>query len=186
MTTYIAFLRAINVGGRNLIKMADLRGAFESLRLKNVRTYIQSGNVVFEAAEANAEALAKKIEKKLLQSFGFEVPVFLRTMSQLEDILKQDPFKRIQPNEDIRTFVTFLSAEPATTPPLPLIFPKENAEVLAINNGAVFLLCRRKKNGMFGFPNAYLEKAVGLTATTRNWTTVKKIVGFASESGTGR
>jgi uncharacterized protein (DUF1697 family) len=182
MIKYVAFLRAINVGGRNMIRMEELRAAFESLRLKNVRTYIQSGNVLFEAVETDAHALTKKIESKLSKSFGFKVPVFLRTMGQMENILQLDPFATISANEEVATFVVLLSHEPDNPPSTPVIFQKESAELLAVSERAAYILCRRKDNGQFSFPNAFFEKELGVSATTRNWRTMKKIMDFAGRS----
>lgn len=184
MIKYIAFLRAINVGGRKLIKMEELRGVFARAGFKNVKTYIQSGNVIFDAAETNTNSLVEKIEKMLHKAFGHDVTVILRTMAELEDILRRNPFKKIKPDAEVVMFVAFLSAEPPTKPRLPIIAATENLEVLAIRDRAVFILCRRKKNGSFGFPNNLLEKELGVSATTRNWTTVGKTVDLAHQAAT--
>lgn len=82
MTTYIAFLRGINVGGKKTIKMEDLVRVFASMGFRNVRTFIQSGKVIFDAPETG-DVLTRKIEKKLLKSFGYEVLVVLRTSDDL-------------------------------------------------------------------------------------------------------
>jgi len=179
VTKYVAFLRGINVGGKRMIKMSDLAGVFASLGLRNVRTYIQSGNVIFDAAETRADVLVKKIEKELHKSFGHDVPVLLRTLAELEAILKRNPFKKIKADAEVVMFVTFLAAEPGGKPKLPLISSTENLEVFAIENRVAFILARRKNNGWFGFPNNFIEKQLGVPATTRNWTTVNKIVAFA-------
>ena len=179
MIKYVALLRGINVGGTKLIKMEDLSRVFARSGFKNVRTFIQSGNVIFDAAENNPDVLAKKIEKKLLKSLGHEVTVIVRTIAELEDILKRNPFKKIKPGADVVVFVTFLSAEPNSRPKLPLISATENLEVFAIKDRAAFILARRKKNGRGGFPNSFIEKQLGVPATTRNWTTVRKIVALA-------
>jgi uncharacterized protein (DUF1697 family) len=182
MTQYVAFLRGINVGGRKLIKMEVLRAVFESMGFKNVRTFIQSGNVIFESAKTNVALLTKGIEKGLAEAFGYEVKVTLRTLTELEEILRLDPFKQIKPGDDVVTFVALLLAEPANTAKLPLHFATENLDVLAIKHGAAFIICRRKKNGTFGFPNNFLEKQFGVAATTRNWNTMNRIVA-AAKSG---
>jgi uncharacterized protein (DUF1697 family) len=182
MIKYVAFLRGINVGGKKMIKMEELARAFVSLKFKNVSTYIQSGNVIFDAADTSAERLAKKIEKQLLKSFGHEVAVAVLTIAELKGILRSNPFKQIKPSEDIVTFVTFLAAEPAVKPKLPLQSVTENLEVFAIKNRAAFILCRRKKNGLFSFPNNFFEKQFGVAATTRNWNTVNKIIRLADET----
>jgi uncharacterized protein (DUF1697 family) len=186
LVRYIAFLRAINVGGKKLIRMEDLKRVFEHSGFKNVRTFIQSGNVIFEAAENDANTLARKIEKQLLKLLGHEVAVLLRTMAEVEDILKHNPFKRITPGPEIMMFVTFLSEEPRSEPRLPLISATENLEVFQIRNRTAFILARHKKNGWFGYPNNFVEKQLRVLATTRNWTTVRKIVDFAARPEASR
>ncbi|MBC8030733.1 MAG: DUF1697 domain-containing protein [Pyrinomonadaceae bacterium] len=182
MIKYIALLRGINVGGNKLIKMADLREVFEHSGFKNVSSYIQSGNVIFDAKETDADAVVRKIEKKIHQSLGHQVTVILRTAAELKACVKGDPFKRIKSGEDVTKFVTFMSAEPSNQPRLPFVIAKENVEVLAIKNRAAFVVCRRKQNGMFGFPNAFFEKELSVAATTRNWNTVTKILELAEKS----
>jgi uncharacterized protein (DUF1697 family) len=181
MIKYIAFLRGINVGGHKLIKMADLREVFERSGFRNVSTYIQSGNVIFDAKETDAAAIVRKIEKKIYQSLGHEVRVILRTAAELKECVTDDPFKRIKPGEEVMTCVTFMSAEPIKKLRLPFVITKDNAEILAIRNRVAFIACRRKPNGMFGFPNAFFEKELGVAATTRNWTTVNKVSELADK-----
>src|SRR5947207_8113142 len=101
MIKYAAFLRGINVGGKKLIKMEDLRRVVESIGLKNVRTFIASGNVLFETSRNNRVALTRKIEKELLQAFGHDVPVVLHTIDELKDILRDGPFRKIKPGADV-------------------------------------------------------------------------------------
>jgi uncharacterized protein (DUF1697 family) len=125
MNRYVAFLRAINVGGRNLIGMDELIRIFTSAGFKNVRTYIQSGNVIFDSASANSSAVRKKIEKKLHAALGFEVPVILCMLSELEEMIKTTPFKQAPAGTD----VVFLADEPVRAPSLPLISKTENIEV---------------------------------------------------------
>lgn len=180
MVKYVAFLRGINVGGKKLIKMEALRKTFESLGFKNVRTYIQSGNVIFEAGKRES-TLTLEVEKKLLRALGHEVAVILTTLPDLARVVKQDPFKRIKSNNDMMLFVTFLSAEPSSRPNLPLASATENLDVIALQDRAAFIVARRKKTGWFGFPNNFVEKQLGVLGTTRNWSTVKKIVEFAEK-----
>src|SRR5437660_8305648 len=182
MTRYVAFLRGINVGGKKLIKMEELRRVIESLDFKNVQTFIQSGNVIFESREINREDLTTKIEKKLLKAFGHQVAVVLQTIAELEAILKLDPFRKIKPGADVMRFVAFLAAEPAVKAKLPLVSSTEKLEVLAIKNRAALILCYRKPNGFFSFPNSFFEKHFRVTATTRNWNTVQRIVALAKAS----
>lgn len=91
MTIFIALLRGINVGGHHKIKMADLKSLLESMGLHKVKTYIQSGNVLFEAEEEEAQ-LTKRMEEKLNHTFGFPVPVVLRTAEELRQITLDCPY----------------------------------------------------------------------------------------------
>ena len=181
MIRYVAFLRAINVGGHRLIKMEELARIFTAAGLKNVRTYIQSGNVLFDTASANAAGLQKKIEQALRHALGYEVPVMLMRLAEIEEIVRRNPFKRIKPASDVGLFVTFLSDEPRHDPELPLMSAIENLEVLEVKERAAFIVSRRKKNGMFGFPNKFVEKELGVLGTTRNWSTVNKILKVAEK-----
>ena len=182
MIRYVAFLRAINVGGQRLIKMEELARIFTAAGLKNVRTYIQSGNVIFDSSSANAVALRKKIEKALLNILGFEVIVMLRPLADIEDIVKRNPFKKTKADADQALFVVFLSDEPQQNPKLPLTSIIDNLEVLEVKDRAAFIVSRRKKNGMFGFPNKFVEKEFGVSGTTRNWNTVNKILKVAEKA----
>jgi len=91
MTIYIALFRGINVGGHNIIKMAELRNLFQTIQLKNVKTYIQSGNVVFESEEEE-KILRNRLEQEVEKTFGFPVSIILRNSIQIEKIIQQCPF----------------------------------------------------------------------------------------------
>jgi uncharacterized protein (DUF1697 family) len=175
MSKYVAFLRGINVGGTKVIKMEVLRRLFESLGFANVSTYIQTGNVIFDARAKNLTTLQSKVQEELKNSLGHEISVALMNFSDLNAIVKQDPFASVEVNEDVMLFVTFLSAQPAAIPKLPLAVPKENFEVIGIQDRAVFIVARRKSDGRAAFPNAFIEKQFGVPGTTRNWAVVKKI-----------
>ncbi|HEY8226260.1 MAG TPA: DUF1697 domain-containing protein [Pyrinomonadaceae bacterium] len=175
MTHYIAFLRAVNVGKR-VVRMDALAKIFKSADLHDVKTHIQSGNVTFKARTTNVEALRRKIEKQLYASLGYEVKVMLRSVEELANVVKRNPFKQIDPDKNVMLFVSFLASEPTKRPRLPLRSESENLDVIALRDKAAFTVSRRKKNGWFGFPNLFIEKQLGVNATTRNWTTVKRIV----------
>lgn len=179
MIRYVAFLRAINVAGQKLIKMEELARIFTTTGLKNARTYIQSGNVIFDSASANAAGLRKKIENALRNSLGYEVTVMVRPLTEIEEIVKHNPFKKIKTDAEVMLSVVFLSDEPQHKPKLPLLSTTENLEVFEVKDRAAFIVSRRKKNGWFGFPNKFVEKELGVLGTTRNWSTVNKIVDLA-------
>ena len=182
MTRYVAFLRAINVAGQKLIKMEELARIFTAAGFKNVRTYIQSGNVIFDAGSANAAGLRKKIETTLQSVLGYEVTVILRPLAEIEAIVKRNPFRKVKAGADVVVFVVFLSGEPKRTPKLPLVSKTENVEVFEVKDHTAFLVCHRKENGRFGFPNKFVEKEFGVLGTTRNWNTVNKILKAAEKT----
>ncbi len=178
MTQYIAFLRAINVGGHASVRMNDLKDAFAAAGCAGVRTYIQSGNVIFEAPEENSAAVFERVRLKLRDLLGDEPGLLFRTVRRVEEIVRGAPFKRFQAEPGIKLYVVFLSQKPQSKPRFPLLSPKEALEAVAINNLEVFVVSRRKKSGFYGFPNNFIEKELGVSATSRNWSTVAKILEF--------
>jgi uncharacterized protein (DUF1697 family) len=179
MAQYIALIRAINVGKR-VVKMAELAKLCESCGLKNVRTYIQSGNVVFETSQTSPAGIKRKIQTHLTEALGYKVEVILTTATALAAIVKGNPFRRFEGKGDVMLFVSFFAADPTSKPKLPLISTAENLDVFAVRNNVAFIVSRRKKNGWFGFPNLFVEKQFGVSATTRNWSVVKKLAEFAA------
>jgi uncharacterized protein (DUF1697 family) len=173
MIKYYAFLRGINVGGR-VVKMDALTEMFVSLKLKNVKTFIQSGNVIFESAEKDPRTLAGKIEKKLLKELGYEVPALLRTDEELQALIKHNPFKGMKP--DAKTYVVLLAEELKEKPKLPLVSEKDGVKILGMKKADIFCEALPLKGGRWGFPNAFVEKQFKVPATTRNWNTVSKIL----------
>jgi uncharacterized protein (DUF1697 family) len=175
---HIAFLRGINVGGNKLIKMDALATAFTSAGFRNVKTYIASGNVIFDSGATKPAALEKKAEKMLLETFGHEIAVVIFSLAELEELLKHDLFKRVRAGSEVMLLVTFLKNGAANLK-LPLESEKENLKVIAIKDRAAFTVARRKKTGWFGFPNNFIEKELGIAATTRQWRTIEKVVAVA-------
>src|SRR5271165_5383130 len=106
----VAFLRGINVGGKALIKMAELKKAFESLGFTHVVPVLGSGNVVFEAPKAGTAELRQRIEEKLATTFRVQITAILRTGPQILDLLKLDPFKDLKVAPQTKLQVTFLAA----------------------------------------------------------------------------
>jgi len=175
---HIAFLRGINVGGNKLIKMDALASALTSAGFRNVKTYIASGNVIFDSRAKKLDGLEKKAERKLLETFGHEIAVFIFSVAGLQALIERDPFRRIKSSSDVMLIVTFLKHK-APQVKLPLESKTENLEVFAIQDRAVFTVARRKKTGWFGFPNNFIEKQFGVAATTRQWRTLQKVVAVA-------
>src|SRR6185369_13307165 len=108
MVRYVAFLRAINVGGSKVIKMDRLRQIFEEMGFANVASYIQTGNVFFDARQKNVETVRAKIEKDLERALGHDVGASVVTFAEFESLIERDPFKRVKMSDDMMLFTTFL------------------------------------------------------------------------------
>ena len=176
MQTYVGFLRAINVTGHATVRMRDLQQCFTAVGCRGVRSYIQSGNIVFEAAEEKAPALFRRIERRLREEIGDEALVLFRTARALERIVQANPFRELTADRALKLCVTFLAARPRGGVRLPRVSEKERLETIAMKNLDVFTVSRRKPNNFYGFPNNFVEKELGVAGTTRNWSTVTKIV----------
>lgn len=174
MTRYVAFLRGVNVSGQKIIKMEYLKEVFLTGGFKNVSTFIQSGNVIFEASESNPVALTDSVEDHLLKTFGYKIQVILRTFLELTEMVKSDPFKPYETSENIKLYITFLSAEPDKKFVLPIVSPKNDVEIFAVHK-LDFYCISKLLNGSYGFPNLFIEKEFRVPATTRNWNTICKI-----------
>jgi len=172
---YISLLRGINVSGQKKIKMADLKSLYESLDFKNVVTYIQSGNVIFDAAVKNKSDMKIKLEEAIEESYKFHVPVEVLTNADIRDIIKKYHFGSVDLAEDgTKVLVTFLSSKPAedrvsdikkyVTPPEKLIVQEKEAYLYCPN-------CYGKSK----LSNTFLENKLGVKATTRNLKTVHKL-----------
>ena len=168
MTKYVAFLRAVNVGGTKIIKMHELRKIFDSFGLGNVQTHIQSGNVIFEARDSRT--LEAKLEKQLEKALGFKTELFLRSMQQLDQIAEQHGFK---PGENETLHVVFLRDEPEKSQIESLKQYNSDADEFAVIGREVYNLRHDRDRSIFS--NNFIEKIFN-RATTRNMTTVKKIL----------
>ena len=170
MRRYIAFLRAINVGGTTIIKMADLRKMFESFGLENVQTYIQTGNVIFDAAETSASRLEEQIERQLEKASGKPIRVYVRTMKEVAALVKECPF---EPGEGETVYVVILDKKPAKKNIDALIARQSKADEFAVRGKTAFNLRRDRDTSIFS--NNFIEKVLGVSGTTRNLTTIKKL-----------
>ena len=181
MAVYIALLRGINVGGKNMIKMADLKRAFEAMELARVQTYIQSGNVLFESNESE-EQLRNKIEKQIEAVFGFPVTVVLRTEAELELIIRNCPFSeeaiaQAEATTDVEClYVALLTQAPPQEEIKRLdIYKNENNEYFVAGR-EIFLLLR---HGIQDSKLANNLHRLGIPATVRNWKTLNKLAVLA-------
>ena len=175
--TQVAFLRAVNVGGTGLVKMAALQKAFTSAGCRNVRTLIASGNVLFEADDL---AVARpRILNRVGALLGGDPVIVFRTLRELEAIVKEAPFGALADDRAVKVYVMFMSATVTPRPKFPLALPKEGLEAIGMRKRDLLIVSRRKPNGWDGFPANWIEKELGVPATARTWSTVTKVVAFA-------
>ncbi|MBI4662212.1 MAG: DUF1697 domain-containing protein [Verrucomicrobia bacterium] len=172
-------MRAINVAGHAIVKMDELSSAFVSAGCKDVKTVIQSGNVLFGSAGRDPSAVVEKVKRTLHKSLGSEVTMMIRRLSEIERLVETDPFKDFEADSDAKFYVAFLSERPRRKPSLPLLSDKEALEAFAIQDREAFIVSRRKANGFYGFPNNFIESELGVQATSRNWSTIGRIVALS-------
>ncbi len=178
MTIYTAFLRGINVGGKNIVRMAELKELFEAIGLYEVQTYIQSGNVLFKSAE-DRESLQKRIQQKFEGRFGFSSTVILRSAAQLEQITLNCPFSQEEiaeaelASEVESLYVALLSQLPLQERPECLEVYSSEADRYGIVGSEVFILLSHsiRKSKL-----ANNLQRLDTAATVRNWKTINKLV----------
>ncbi|MBI5839353.1 MAG: DUF1697 domain-containing protein [Chloroflexi bacterium] len=170
MNKFIAFLRAINVGGHKSVKMEDLRQIFESFGLANVQTYIQSGNVIFDWKDNDA-AQPDKLEDQLEKELGYKVDIFLRTLKEVTAIANQ---KLYEPKDNETLHIVFLNEPPGKKLQRALMAFNSEADDFTVKGREVYNLRRDREKSVFS--NNFVEKILKVPATTRNLTTIRKIV----------
>lgn len=172
--TYVALLRGINLGGHKIVKMDRLRKTFEELGFEDVKTYIQSGNVVFKASAQAPENLAKRIEEKVLRQFGFAVPVVVKTSDEIGDVIRNNPLVKEKGIDLSKLHVTFLSGAPEKSALKVLEAIAAGPDQFRGSGAAIYLHC---PNGYHEtkLGNNVLEKMLKVGATTRNWKTVNQL-----------
>jgi uncharacterized protein (DUF1697 family) len=181
MKTFISILRGVNVSGQKKILMKDLKELFEKLHFKRVQTYIQSGNVVFESdIEYTNSELAIIIETAIEKEFRFHVPTIIRSREELKTVISLNPFLK-DPGIDLKKLhVTFLSEDPAKENAQSIVNNNFSPDQFAINGRNIFLHIPGSY-GQTKLSNSFFEKKLKVTATTRNWNTVKKLLEMASD-----
>lgn len=180
VTTYVALLRGINILGRNRIKMTDLVEALEAIGLAEVRTYIQSGNVVFRSRSRRKDNLATRIRKAIATGHGFEPEVIVLTLDEIEKAMAANPFPEAE-GEPKSIHLFFLDERPSSPDIAGLDAKRAGRERFALD-GKVFYL-----HTPDGFGRSKLaagaERLLGVPATARNWRTMTKIVELARGEG---
>ncbi len=178
MNKYIALLRGINVSGQKKIKMTDLQTLFESLSFSEVKTYIQSGNVIFSAKENKKEVNENKITAAIKHNFGFPVDVIVVTPQELESLIINNPFVKKKKDID-KLHVVFLSNVPLKENLKKLNNSDFLPEKFIIDEKYIYLFVPNGY-GRAKLNNNFFENKLKVPATTRNWKTVKMLFDLAS------
>lgn len=175
--THIALLRGINVGGKNKLPMKDLAAIFSDAGGSRIRTYIQSGNVVFDATSEVAAAIPGAVEAEIRRRFGYEVPIVMRTAEELSEVVRRNPFQD-EAAEPKTLQVGFLSETPEPGAVAALDPDRSPPDRFAVLGREVYLHC---PNGIARskLTNAWFDSKLRVISTMRNWTTVQKLLSMA-------
>ncbi len=184
LQTHIALLRGVNVGGRNKLAMRDLAAIFEACGCEDVRTYIQSGNVVFSAPRALAKQVSRCVEEAIAQRFNITSPVITRSAKELADAIASVPFRGGDADES-KLHVAFLARKPHRAAVESLDPNRSPGDVFAVMGREIYLhlpegVARTK------LTNDYFDKALGTTSTVRTWRTVLKLAEMVESNSARR
>jgi uncharacterized protein (DUF1697 family) len=177
MSIYIAMLRGVNVGGI-ILKMERLRESFLAMGFQNIRSYVQSGNVLFEAGRESATRLSETIEQQITQDFGLAISVLMRTPKAMQAIIQHNPFLPDPAIDQSKLHVTFLSVDPPQNA-LDLLQPlATKPEQVHVLGREVYLYCPHGY-GQTKLSNSAIERKLSVRATTRNWKTTNTLLAMA-------
>lgn len=176
MPIYISLLRAVNVSGKNIIKMSLLKELYEKIGFRSVKTYIQSGNVVFQTNNSDVTNIHKQIKQGIRDVFGLDITVIVLTQIQLEAVIQANPFENHVDSKQL--YITYFENDVQDIP-LPEIQSKAtNEEVIEIRSTIAYLYVPNGY-GKTKLTNSFLEKKLNVLATTRNWNTTNKLMQLA-------
>lgn len=174
MASYAAFLRGINVGGHHKVPMAQLKKCMEEMGLGNVKTLLNTGNVVFACNSEEAGMLEKRLEAKLAEEFGFNIPSMVIPMEELQQWIEADPFSRVDIHPDIRLYISIIRSGSMARAGSPDSFDDGAFTIISREGRMVAsvldLSLTKTVKGMEA-----LEKLYGKDITTRNWNTIIKV-----------
>ena len=175
MHTHLALLRGINVSGQKLIKMEDLRRSLEGVGFLNVRTYIQSGNVFVSTEEENPGVVSDMIHNAILNSFGFDVPVFVIGKEDLQSCLERNRFLDEEGIDLKKLYVSFISTEVPDQMITQLNLNFIEPDKIQLDGRRIYLKYHSSPADT-KLDNKWIEKSMNVVSTTRNWNTVNKLL----------
>ncbi|MBU2927749.1 DUF1697 domain-containing protein [Winogradskyella psychrotolerans] len=175
MMTYIALLRGINVGGHKKVPMAELRELLTNSGLQHVKTYIQSGNIIFQSSVNDTNFLTNQIQSLILNQFGFEVPVIIKSQQELRTIYNNCPFSE---DRKVESYFVMLSKAPDQKLVDVASKKKYPNDDYVILNDCIYLHCE-KGYGRSKFNLNFFEKKLNVNATARNYKTIVKLLSLS-------
>lgn len=176
--THVALMRGINVGGKNMIPMKDLAAIFADAGGKDVRTYIQSGNVLFNANARDAAKISKLVTAKIVKKLGFEPPVVVRTIAEMTEVVKGNPYPKAVEGKGL--YIMFLAEEPAAAAVKGLDPKRSHPDVYTVVGREIYM------NLLTGaadtkLTNAYFDSKLATISTSRNWRTTTTLLEMMGE-----
>ena len=177
MTTFVALLRAVNVGGRNQLSMSALRALFESFGYADVKSYIQSGNIIFDSSPRKSAVLALEVEEALAGALGQPIDVVIRSAAELKSVTESNPFLGRVP-DPTKLHVVFLNHAPDRARVKALDSSRFEPDEFALGAREIYLHCPDGL-GRSKLPPALGAKLAPIPATVRNWNTVTKLAELA-------
>ncbi len=173
MSTHVALLRGVNVGGKNMLPMKDLAGILVDAGCADVRTYIQSGNAIFRAADSVLDGLPDRITGRIAKRFGYQIPVILRTTEQLAETIRQNPFLKAGVDEKM-LYVFFLADLPKAQAASSLDLKRSPPDTFVVRGREIYL---HLPNGLgrSKLTNNYFDSKLATISTARNWRTALKL-----------
>ena len=178
MPTWIALLRAVNVGGRNMVSMPLLREMLAADGFGDVKTYVQSGNIVVQAPQRSNAAVEKRIGGVIAQEFGLTVPVVARTPAQLAEVIERNPFPAAAAERPKMLHVTFLAGDPTADGVTAMHSDDLSKDCCRVDGRHLYVDYVDGVHGSKLTP-AYFERRLGVDGTARNWRTVLALAELA-------
>jgi uncharacterized protein (DUF1697 family) len=180
MAVIISMLRGVNVGGHNVIKMEELRALYASLKLREVQTYVQSGNVIFKTDEQDVASLTKRVQGGVERKFGCTTDVICRTVAEMRDVIARNPFAKRRGIEPGKLLVDFLASDPGAEARANVLRIKIEPEELRIDGRELYIYFPNGQ-GQSKMSWAAVNKALGTPGTGRNWNSVVKMLEMAEK-----
>jgi uncharacterized protein (DUF1697 family) len=174
MARYVALFRAVNVAGHARLSAVELARMLTAAGASEVSSFGHAGNLLFSAARG-AAAIATRAQDAIERRHGERPLIVVRTASELLELAAAEPFARCGAAASDKLYVVFLARKPRQSPALPIASKAERLRAFGCRGRDVLLVSGRKPNGYYGFPNAFVESAFGVAATTRNWSTVTRL-----------